>query len=162
MAFAQLSVQAAFTGAGVAYTAPLAAIKGSLIALNTLVAGSTASSAGLVIPVAGPTWNIEWDSLSALVETNLTTLNITATTKWQVSPDGTNWVDLLGKNGAANVTKAAAGTGGLVTTQYVQSFDGINPGFRYIRLAALVGAATGAAGDNVTASYYFRKRWTGA
>lgn len=162
MSFNQLVVKSAFTGAGTAFTAPLAAYKGSLVPLTGITATSTTSVAGLVILVGGPQFNIEWESLLAIVETNLTTSTITATTKWQVSNDGTVWLDLLGKNGAANVTKAAAGTGSLVTTQYAQAFDGVNPGTPYLRLAVLVGVATGGAGDNVTVSYNWRKRWTGA
>ena len=161
MAFNQLVKKSVFTGAKTAFTAPLAAYSGSIVALNTLVAGATASSAGLVIPVAGPQFSIEWDSLSAMVETNLTTATITATTKWQVSNDGTQWLDLLGKNCAANVTKAAAGSGGLTTTQYAQAFDGVNPGFPYLRIAVLVGVVTGGAGDSVTCSYNYRLRWLG-
>ena len=158
MAFNQKIVKSYFTGAQQAFTAPLAAYNGSKIALNTITATSTTSSAGLVIACAGPQFNIEWESLAAIVETNLTTSTITATTKWQVSNDGTAWIDLLGKNAAANVTKAAAGTGSLVTTQYVQAFDGMNPGFPYLRLAVLVGVVTGGAGDNVTVAYNWRKR----
>lgn len=158
MAFNQKIVKAYFTGAQQAFTAPLAAYNGSKIALSGITATSTVSTAGLVIACAGPQFNIEWESLSAIVETNLTTNTITATTKWQVSNDGTAWIDLLGKNAAANVTKANAGTGSLVTAQYVQAFDGINPGFPYLRLAVLVGVTTGAAGDNVTVAYNFRKR----
>lgn len=162
MAFNQLVVKSYSNGTQVAFTAPLASYKGTVIPLNGITAGSTTGVSGLVIACAGPQFNIEWESLSAIIETNLTTSTITATTKWQVSNDGTNWIDLLGKNAAANVTKSAAGTGSLVTTQYVQAFDGINPGFPYLRLAVLVGTVTGAAGDNVTVAYNWRKRWTGA
>lgn len=162
MAFNQQIVKNAFTGAKTAYAAPLAAYFGSQIALNTIVAGAVASTAGLVIPCAGPQWNIEWESLVALVQTSLTTLNITATTRWEVSEDGTVWVPLLGLNAPGNVTVAAAGTGGAIVTNYAQACAGYDPSFPYMRLAALVGVATGAAGDTVTVSYNFRKRWIGA
>lgn len=161
MSFNSRLVKSGFQGAGVAFTAPLAAFKGSQIALNTLVAGTTVSTAGLVIPLSNPTFQIEWDSLVALVETDLTTSTITATSKWQYSPDGTNWLDVLGLNAAANVTKAAAGTGSLVTTQYFHAFAGMNPAAQAVRLAIQVGVVTGGAGDNVTASYFFAKRWQG-
>lgn len=160
MSFANTLKKSNFTGAGTAFTAPLAAYNGSKIALSTITAGSTASSAGLVLICANPGLQIEWDSLHAMIETNLTTSTITATTKWQVSPDGasTTWIDYVGVNAAANVTKAAAGTGSLVTTQWVQGFPGMNPAFPYIRLAVQVGVATGGVGDNVTASYFFKNR----
>jgi hypothetical protein len=69
---------------------------------------------------------------------------------------------MYGMNSAANVTVAAAGSGSLVTTQYVQAFPGVNPGFPYIRLAVVNGVVTGGAGDNVVVAYNYRKRWTGA
>jgi hypothetical protein len=158
MSFASSIVKSYAGGALTAFAAPLASYKGSQIPLNGITATSTTSTAGLALQVGGVN-NIEFDSLSALVETDLTTNTITATTKWQVSNDGTNWVDLLGKNLAANATKSAAGTGGLVTTQYVQVCDGFDYSWPYIRLAVLVGVVTGAAGDNVTVAYNWRKRF---
>jgi len=153
-----------FQGAGTAFTAPLAAFKGSQIALNTIVAGTTVSTAGLVLSMAQS--ELEWDSLIALVETDLTTSTITVASKWQGSLDGTNWVDIMPNNPAAaagtvalpQLQRAAAGTGSLVTTQYFHAFIGMNPSVDYIRLAVLTGVATGGAGDNVTVSYCFRKR----
>jgi hypothetical protein len=162
MAFNQLVVKNAFQGVGVAYQAPLASASGSQIALNTKVAGSVTSSAGLVIPCAGPQWNIEWDSLSATIETKVTVSTITVQTRWEVSNDGTVWLPILGLNAPSNVTVAAAGTGSSVYTQYVQAFAGVNPGFPYLRIAAVNAVATGGANDSVIVSYNFRKRWTGA
>jgi hypothetical protein len=167
MAFNQQRVKSYSQGAQTAFTAPLAAFKGSQIALNTLVAGTTASTAGLVIALAGAQFNIEWESLVALVETDLTTSGITASTKWQGSLDGTNWVDIVNILGTITpvqnqiipaIQYAAAGTGSLVTKQYFHPLMGVNPGVDYVRLAVLTGAQTGAAGDNVTVSYCFRKR----
>lgn len=158
MSFNSTIVKAYAGGALTAFTAPLASYKGSQIALNGVTAGSTASTAGLVLQAGGVN-NIEFDSLCAIVETDLTTSTLTATPKWQVSNDGTNWIDFFGKNTAANVTKAAAGTGSLVTTQWVMALDGFDPSFPYLRLAVQVGVATGGAGDNVTAAYNWRKRF---
>ena len=162
MAFNQQSVKNSFTGAKTAYAAPLAAYSGSQVLLSGVTAGSVVSSAGLVIPCAGPQWNIEWDSLVALVQTSLTTATVTATTRWEVSEDGVNFVPLLGLNAPGNVTVAAAGTGGLVTTNYAQACSGYDPSFPYMRLAVLVGVVTGAAGDTAVVSYNFRRRWIGA
>jgi hypothetical protein len=165
MAFNQLVVKNSFTGTQTAYSAPLAAQNGSNIAMAGVAQNATASSAGLVIPVAGPNWNIEWDSLAATVQTKITTTGLIITTKWQCSNDGTNWIDFVSSNGAANVQVAATGTGSLVVTSYAQALAGVNPGFPYFRLAALnasASAITGGAGDNVIASFNFRKRWTGA
>jgi hypothetical protein len=164
MAFNVKRVKAYSQGAQTAYVAPLAAFKGSQIALSTLVAGTTASTAGLVLSMASS--EVEWDSLSALVETDITTNTITVAGKWQGSLDGTNWLDILPNNPAAaagtlalpQLQRAAAGTGSLITTQYLHQFPGVNPAYDYIRFAVLVGVVTGAAGDNVTVSYCYRKR----
>ena len=157
MSFNNRIVKSYAQGALVAFTAPLASYKGSQIALTGVTSGSTASTAGLVISMAQN--DIEWDSLAAIVETDITTSTITVATKWQVSNDGTNWIDVRDINGTTRTTVAAAGSGSLVTTQYIQYFNGINNPFPYVRLAALVGVTTGGAGDNVTVSYNFRKRW---
>ena len=162
MAFNQLVVKNASTGAATAFSAPIASQNGSNIALAGVAAGSTTSSAGLLIPIAGPQWNIEWDSLCATVQTKVTTTGLIVTTKWQVSNDGVNWVDFVGTNNAANVAVAATGTGALVVTTYVQALVGVNPSFPYFRIAVLSTGATGAAGDNVICSYNFRKRWIAA
>lgn len=144
----------------VAMQAPLAAVSGTTIALNTITAGNIASSAGAVL--GGGNVNlalVEFDSLCATVQIGLTTSTITATTVWQHSDDGTNWVTVLPQNGAAYVAFAAAGTGSLVYTQRAQFFQG-NPCKKYLRLAVQVGVATGAAGDNVIVSYSWRQRQT--
>ncbi len=158
MSFNQQRVKSYAQGAQTAFIAPLTAFKGSQIALNTLVAGTTASTAGLVIANAGAQFNIEWDSLYALVETDLTTNTITVASKWQLSLDGTNWIDIVQDGLLRSKLIAAAGTGSLITTQYVHPLGGINPGADYLRLAVVVGVVTGAAGDNVTVSYGWRKR----
>ena len=164
MAFNVKRVKAGFQGTGQAYVAPLAAFSGSKIALSTITAGSTVSTAGLVLSMANS--EIEWDSLSALVETDLTTSTITVAGKWLGSLDGVNWIDIVPNNPAAaagtvvlpQVQRAAAGTGSLVTTQYLHAFPGLNPPFDYLRFAVLTGVVTGGAGDNVTVSYCYRKR----
>jgi len=172
MAFNVKRVKASYQGAGTAYNAPLAAFSGSKIALTGITAGSTASTAGLVLSMAGGGSGagggaeIEWDSLAALVECDITTSTITVAGKWQGCLDGTNWIDILPNNPAAaagtlslpQLQRAAAGTGTLVTTQYFHAFPGINPPWDYIRFAVLVGVVTGGAGDNVTVSYCYRKR----
>lgn len=163
MAFNQQRVKAYSQGAQTAYIAPLAAYKGSQIALSGVTGATIVSTAGLVIPLAGSQFNIEWDSLSALVETDITTSTLVVQTKWQGSLDGTNWLDLWQNKyqdavGTTRLLVAAAGTGSLVTTQFIHTFAGINPGVDYIRYAAMVTTGTGAAGDNLTVSYNFRKR----
>jgi hypothetical protein len=158
MAFNQRLVFAGgFTGASTAYVATgFTTFKGSQIALTTVTSGSTASTAGLSLALGSQ--DVEWDSLAALVETDVTTNTITVASKWQVSPDNTNWCDLVNLNGVAKLQISAAGTGSLVTTIYMHPLAGINPSVRYLRLAVVVGVVTGGAGDNVTVSYCYRKR----
>jgi hypothetical protein len=166
MSFNSSRVQPYATGALTAFSSPLGAYKGSVIALTGITATSTVSSAGLVL-LPGGVNNIEFESLSALVETNLTTSTITAATKWQVTFDGTNWIDIYKEQYAATtqvstMLVAAAGTGTIATKQYVHAFAGINPAFYAMRLAVVVGVATGGAGDNVTVAYTWRKRFVAA
>ena len=167
MAFNQQRVKSYASGALTAFaTGGLTAYKGSQIALNTVTNGTVVSSAGLVIALAGPQFNIEWDSLVATVETNLTTSTLTVSSAWQGSWDNVTWQTFLtagfptgDQHATSQFTQvAAAGTGGLVTTLYTHPFYGYNPAFDYIRYAVKVGVATGAAGDNVTVSYSWRKR----
>lgn len=131
---------------------------GSSISLNTKVAGSVTSTAGLVIPVAGPQFAIEWDSLVALVQTAVNTSTITVLARWEMSPDNTNWAPIYPMNGAANVVVAAAGTGSTVYTTYWLPFQGLNPAAQYLRVAAVNAVVTGGASDAVIVSYFWRKR----
>lgn len=162
MAFNQLVKKAYAGGALTAFIAPLASYKGSQIALNTKVAGTITSTAGLVLSMANTFMNVEWDSLAAIVETDLTTSTITLKSMWQVSNDGTNWIQFFGNDCTALSAVAAAGTGALVTTQYVHAWPGVNPSFPYVRLAVQNGVVTGGAGDNVTVAYNWRMRWAAA
>lgn len=129
------------------------AVKSTVIALNTVVSGTTVGGPSLSLASG----DIEGDTLCANVSSALTTNLLTVTTKWQVSQDGTTWVDVQQSNGAALVRIAPAGTGSLVTTAFCQLTQ-FSPAHPYIRLALVTGGATGAAGDNVTVSYNFRKR----
>lgn len=134
------------------------AVQSTALALNTVVAGTVTSAAGLVINPGDPRFPIEFDSLVMNVTAALTTNTIVVTTIWQVSDDGTNWRTLYPMNNAAYVAVAPAGNGGLVTTNYVQSCNGWNPAKQYIRAAVINTVVTGGAGDNVTISYNWRKR----
>lgn len=134
---------------------------GLTVALASVTSGSYASASGLVIPVGSPAFNIEFDSLCAVISAGITTSSLTATTVWQGSNDDSNWLTIYGTNGAAYVQRPATGTGTLVTTTYAQKLE-MNPSFKYLRMAVLVGGTTGASGDNVTVGYCWRKRWIGA
>lgn len=152
------------TGATSAFTTPLTAYKGVVVALTGLTQNSVVSATGLVFPLASQ--DPEWDSFCALVETDITTSSLQIGTKWQGSGDGTNWNDFVTYVGGASVqvpgvSIAKVGTGSLVTTQYYQLLPGVNPPVRYLRLAFVnqTGTAvTGAAGDNGTVAYCYRRR----
>lgn len=150
------------TGTKTAYTAQTNVIPstatGFQVALNTVTSGTTVSGTGLVLPVIGVT-NIEFDSLFAIIQTNLTTSTLTVTPVWQQSDDNTNWRTITPMNGAAYVQWPPTGTGSLVNTCEEQAFAGCNPAARYIRIAFTVGGTTGASGDNIVASYRWRKRF---
>jgi hypothetical protein len=164
MSLAQLSVRPYSAGPLVSFSAPLAAYSGTNIPLNGVSAASgVVSAAGLLLSPTGVGGNgaafaVEFMSLCALVQTKLTTSSLVATSVWEVSEDGANWIVFKGLNHAANSAVAAAGTGSLVTTTYVHSFAGVNPAFPYCRLGVAVSGATGGAGDNVIVAYQWRRR----
>jgi tetrahydromethanopterin S-methyltransferase subunit E len=125
----------------------------TIVALTGVLAGVTTGGPTLALAAAAP----EPNSIVANVSVGSTTSTITIATKWQVSNDGSTWLDLKGMNAPALVAVAAAGTGSIVTTAYAQALQ-MNPGYPYVRLAVLSGVATGAAGDTVTISYNYIKR----
>ena len=158
MSFNQKVAKSYAGGAVVSFLAPLASFKGSTIPLNGVAAGSIVSTPGLVITCGSPAFAIEWSSLSAVIQTSIMTAGLTAQTVWQVSQDSVNWISLTGLNAAANATYAPAGTGASVPTSYVQAANAINPSFPYMRVAVVVGGATGGVNDTVTIGYNYRKR----
>lgn len=126
----------------------------TVVALNGVTTGTI--TAGPVLNVSGAI-AVEWESLCANVSAAITTSSLVIKTLWQGSNDNSTWNTIYGLNGAAPVAVAATGTGSLVTTGYIQHCS-INPSYPYMRLAVLSSGATGAAGDNVTISYNFKKR----
>jgi hypothetical protein len=124
----------------------------NVIALNTITAGSTATATGLVLQPFGAN-NIEFDSLCINVSAVLATASLTAQPILQVSQNGTTWVNLAPLNNAASVVFPAT-----ATTNVVLGCAGLNLSYPYVRFAVLTAGATGGAGDNVTATYNWRKR----
>lgn len=143
-----------------AMSAPFASIRGSNIALNGVVSGSTTSTAGLVLGGGNVTLlQIEWESLRAKIQTQITTNLLSVVPVWQVSDDGVAWSTLLPQNGAAYVQWPATGTGTLATTTQDQALQ-FNPSAKYVRIAVNSTGATGGAGDNVIVAYSWRQRFT--
>lgn len=145
----------------VAMAAPFAAVSGSKIALNTIAAGTTLSSPGLVL--GGTNVNlmlVEQDSIVAQVQAQITTATLTVVTQWQQSDDGINWVTLLPFNAASYVQWVPAGTGANIVTTALLSLAGFNPAKKYLRLAVLTGVATGGVADALIVAYSWRQRFT--
>lgn len=129
-------------------------VKSSTIsALGSASGGTTYGATTISLASA----DFEQGSLVANVTTNITTTSLQMLTKWQVSQDGSTWVDLYAENGVANVRVAAAGTGSLVSTSYAQALP-FNISHPYVRLAVVASAATGTANDTAVVSYNFRRR----
>jgi hypothetical protein len=115
------------------------------VAGNTIVMGKPGAS-----PRPG--------TLSAKVVAKATTSTLTITAKWQVSDDGSTWIDAYGPNRATNVA-IVTGTGSAVTdTVNIAAPDGVYS-FNYARCIAVsgVGVGAGAPDDQAAISYFFLK-----
>jgi len=87
-----------------------------------------------------------------LAETNTLTLVV----KWQVSNDNTTWVDCAESISNVAATVVGTGTAG-ADTAVTRVFEapGSVYGWKYARVAFVVGVATGAAGDTYTYGYSY-------
>lgn len=117
--------------------------------LNTLVAGTTTGGATVDMT------RVARNTLGALVTVLAETNTLTITAKWQVSNDGSTWVDVALPNNAANVA-LATGTAGadVAVTRLIVAPDAVY-GCRYCRIAIVNGVATGATVDTYTLSYNY-------
>lgn len=96
-------------------------------------------------------------ALSALVTVEAETASLTFTAKWQVSNNGSTWVDVAnGSQNAAGVV-LATGTGGddAVVSKAIPAPDAIY-GWRKARIALVTAGATGAATDTYALGYCYR------
>lgn len=122
--------------------------------LNTVVAGTT--TGGNAVDM-GDNARQKVRSLSALVTVDAETDTITITGKWQVSNDGTTWVDVAhGTQNAAGVILATgtAGADASVTRCY-QAPDAVY-GWRKARFAIVNGVVTGNTADTYSIGYCYR------
>lgn len=95
-------------------------------------------------------------SLSAIVSVDCETNTMTMTAKWQVSKDGTTWVDMALANNAANVTLATGtGSADATVTKAIVAPDAVF-GWEYARLVIVNGVATGATTDTYSIGYCYR------
>lgn len=122
--------------------------------LDTLVAGTTTGGTAVTM---GDNSRQKVRSLSALVTVDAETDTITITGKWQVSNDGSTWVDVAhGTQNAAGVV-LATGTGGAdaAVTRCYQAPDAVY-GWKKARFAIVNLVATGAAVDTWAIGYQYR------
>jgi hypothetical protein len=121
---------------------------------DTLVAGSVVGGNAVDI---GDNTNQKVRSLSALVVVEAETNGITFTGKWQVSNDGTTWVDIA--NGTQNAAGVALATGtagdDAVVTRAYPAPDAVY-GWRKARFAITNGSQTGAVTDTYKIGYCYR------
>lgn len=95
--------------------------------------------------------------LSALVIALADTNTMTVTAKWEVSNDGSTWLDLANEPQNPAGVAIATGTAGADTavTKVIPAPEAVY-GWRKARLALVVGVATGAAGDTWSIGYSYR------
>jgi hypothetical protein len=122
--------------------------------LDTLAAGTVVGGTAVDL---GDNSRQKVRSLSALVTVDMETTSITATIKWQVSNDGTTWVDVAnGSQNAAGVV-LATGTAG-ADASVARAFPAPDAiyGWRKARIALVTAGATGAAVDTYAFGYCYR------
>ena len=122
--------------------------------LNGLAAGSVVGGNAVDI---GDNARQKVLNLSALVTVDAETSTLTITAKWQVSNDGTTWVDVTnGTQNAAGVA-LATGTGGAdaAVTRAIPAPRAVY-GWRKARLALVTGVASGTTSDTYSISYCYR------
>ena len=87
-----------------------------------------------------------------LAETNTLTLTV----KWQVSNDNSTWYDMAFSVGNAAATVVGTGTAGAdsAVTKVFEAPQGVY-GWKFARVAFVVGVTTGATGDTYTYGYSY-------
>lgn len=122
--------------------------------IDTLVAGSVVGGTAVDL---GDNARQKVRALSALVTVDAESASLTFTAKWQVSNDGSTWVDLA--NGSQNAAGVALATGtagaDAAVTRAIPAPDGIY-GWKKARIALTTAGATGAAADTYALSYCYR------
>lgn len=96
-------------------------------------------------------------ALSALVTVDAETSTFTWAAKWQVSNDGSTWVDVANGSQNAAAVVLATGTAGAdaAVTKAIPAPDAIY-GWRKARLTLVTGGTTGASADTYSIAYSYR------
>lgn len=127
---------------------------------NSPVASSNLSGQAAGTVVGGPVVEIgdnarqKVRNLSALISITLNTASLTATFKWQVSNDGTTWVDVT--NGSQNAAGVSVGTGSIAALSRAFEAPQAVYGWRKARIAFTTGGATGGVADAYSLGYCYR------
>ena len=109
-------------------------------------AGNTLSAVAIRLAV---------NTLSANLVAQATTNTLTITGKWQVSNDGSTWVDCFPSNNAAQVT-VVTGTGSAVSSTRCVAAPECVYGKPFIRYVVVTGVTTAGTGDQFIISYNWR------
>lgn len=119
---------------------------------NTITAGNAV--AGNAVYIGADVQRVY--SLSALCVLLAETNTLTLTVKWQVSNDNSTWYDCAFNVANASATVVGTGTAG-ADTAVTKVFEAPLEvyGFRFCRVAFVVGVTTGATGDTYTYGYNY-------
>ena len=132
------------------------------IRYNQLAPGVTAVTGASGSTIAGPTLpmnDVAPGTGSARVYAQATTNTLTLTPKWQVSADGSTWLDVKLANNAANVT-LVTGTGSAVAATIALAMPDACYGWLYSRVSLLTGGTTASTGDEYNIGYnYLARGW---
>lgn len=95
-------------------------------------------------------------TLSAKYVVDAETNTITLAAKWQVSDDGSTWVDMANAPGNPAAVVLATGTGGAdaAVTKVIPAPEAV-AGWRYTRASVVVGVTTGTTSDTYDVSYNY-------
>ena len=118
------------------------------------VEGGTVA-AGTVVKI-GPEWQ-KVANLSALVTVDCETNGMTMAGVWQVSDNGTDWVNATPGNNAANVTIATGTSGSDASVTVAIAAPNSVYAWKFARLALINGSQTGGATDTYSIGYCYRK-----
>lgn len=135
--------------------------KGNVLPLATTgFTGAAPQTVGAVaankIVMAKPNFTPAAGTLCVEVTAKATTNTLTISAKWQVSDDGSTWVDAYGPNRPANVA-IVTGTGSAVTdTVRIAAPDSVYAA-NYVRAVAYsgVGVGGGAGVDEASLKYHY-------
>ena len=97
---------------------------------------------------------VDVGTILVLCQASLTSASVTATFVPQVSPDATNWYDMVGLDQVERPV-AATGTGSLVVTNIALSIPVAAISAQYFRCLAILGAAATASGDQTAVVYQY-------